>query len=74
MSETPVEREARLLAETREELTVEARHIFQDSLTAKPEISAPDTFARILYRLGFQTKLPVVDAVVNEIVSDPTNG
>ena len=67
-NESPAEREARLLAEAEAELLEEQKHLQQEALGQKSSSSeaAPGRFARALYRLGFQSKMPLVDPIVNE--------
>ena len=76
MTETPAEREARLLAIARDEVLVEARHNFQEAITANPVASesVPGLFARALFRLGFQSKLSGFDGVTVEKMSNQENG
>ena len=67
-NESPVEREARLLAEAEAELLEDQKHLQQEALGQKNSNSnaAPGLFARALYRLGFQSKMPLVDPIANE--------
>ena len=69
LTETPDEREARLLAEAELEVAASTKNSFQEALGKKPDsdrAAAPGLLGRALYRLGIQSKFWGSDGVTNE--------
>jgi hypothetical protein len=68
MFESQAERQERLLLLAKVEKESEDLHEFLEALSQKPEVSEsiPGVFARALHRLGWQSKLALMDPVSTE--------